>query len=66
MTNDGHSTERLREYLKNLTPESRAMLIAELERGFLRGDESPGGDLVLQELRRVADVLCAAGAVPHQ
>jgi hypothetical protein len=28
------------------------MLVQELERGLLRGDESPGNDLVLQELRR--------------
>jgi hypothetical protein len=53
MTSGGQqSTERLRDYLRALTPEARAMLIAELERGLLRGEEVAGNDLVLQELRR--------------
>jgi hypothetical protein len=51
MTSDGQSVERLREYLRNLKPEARAMLIAELERSQLRGDEMAGSDLVLAELR---------------
>lgn len=54
MANDGRSIERLREYLKNLKPEARAMLIAELERSLLHGDESAGSGRVLQELRRLA------------
>jgi hypothetical protein len=52
MASDGQAVERLRDYLKKLKPEARAMLVAELERGLLRGDETPGGELVLQELRR--------------
>lgn len=53
MTSGGQqSTERLRDYLRALKPEARAMLIAELERGLLRGEEAAGNDLVLQELRR--------------
>jgi len=53
MTSGGQqSTERLRDYLRALKPEARAMLIAELERGLLRGEETAGNDLVLQELRR--------------
>jgi hypothetical protein len=52
MTSDGQSVERLREYLRNLKPEARAMLIAELERAQLRGDDMAGSELVLQELRR--------------
>ena len=52
MTSDGQSVERLREYLRTLKPEARAMLIAELERAQLRGDEMAGSELVLQELRR--------------
>jgi hypothetical protein len=51
MTSDGQSVERLREYLRNLKPEARAMLIAELERAQLRGDDMAGSDLVLAELR---------------
>src|SRR6202035_1349899 len=52
MTSDGQSVERLREYLRNLKPEARALLIAELERAQLRGDDMTGSELVLDELRR--------------
>lgn len=51
---DGPLVEKLRRYLKELKPEARALLIAELERGMLRGDDMPGAELVLQELRRSA------------
>ena len=44
--------ERLRQYLRQLSPGAQALLIAELERILLRGDEVPGGDLVLQEVRQ--------------
>jgi hypothetical protein len=49
---DALPAERLRQYLGELKPEARALLISELERSLLRGDEMPGADLVLQELRR--------------
>ena len=52
MTSDGQSIERLREYLRALKPEARSLLVQELERNLLRGDESGGNELVLQELRR--------------
>lgn len=52
MTNDGAAVERLRDYLQALRPEARAMLVAELERALLRGEEASGSELVLQELRR--------------
>jgi hypothetical protein len=52
MTSDGQSIERLREYLLTLTAEARSMLVQELERGLLRGDDNAGNELVLQELRR--------------
>jgi len=53
MTSDGQqSAERLRDYLRTLKPQARAMLVAELERGLLRGEEVAGNDVVLQELRR--------------
>lgn len=52
MTSDGPAVERLRDYLRTLKPEARAMLIAELERSVVRGEEVPGGELILQELRR--------------
>jgi hypothetical protein len=63
MTTDGSAIDRLRGYLQSLAPEARAMLIAELERGLLRGDESAGSDLVLQELRRT--IRTAAQPVPR-
>jgi len=52
MAPEGLPVERLREFLRDLKPAARALLIAELERGMLRGDEMPGTDIVLQELRR--------------
>src|SRR5581483_4382700 len=51
---DGLPVERLRQYLRELKPEARSLLIAELERGLLRGEATPGAELVLQELRRLA------------
>lgn len=52
MTSDGPAVERLRDYLRTLKPAARAMLVAELERAMLRGEQDPGSELVLQELRR--------------
>ena len=43
--------ERLRQYLRQLPPGARALLIAELERAVERGDNIPGGELLLQEVR---------------
>jgi hypothetical protein len=51
MAAGGNSVEKLRGYLRELTPEARALLLAELERKHLAGDGVPGGDLILQELR---------------
>lgn len=45
--------ERLRQYLRELSPQARSLLIGELERNLLRGDDVAGADLILQELRRV-------------
>ena len=56
MTSDGPAVERLRDYLRTLKPEARAMLVAELERGMLRGEEAVGSELILQELRRAIRV----------
>src|ERR1700683_4339447 len=52
MASEGQPVERLREYLRTLTPAARAMLVHELERSMLHGDDSAGNDLILQELRR--------------
>jgi hypothetical protein len=43
---------RIYRHLRNLKPEAQAMLIAELERAQLRGDDMTGSELVLEELRR--------------
>jgi len=52
MTSDGQSVERLREYLRTLKPSARSMLVSELERSLLRGDDSAADhEMVLQELR---------------
>jgi hypothetical protein len=52
MTSDGQPVERLREYLRTLKPEARSMLVHELERTMLNGEDSAANDLILQELRR--------------
>jgi hypothetical protein len=52
MFGQGLPVEQLRDYLQNLNPAARALLIAELERGLLRGDDTAGAELVLNELRR--------------
>ncbi|HZL31999.1 MAG TPA: hypothetical protein VFC54_13210 [Pseudolabrys sp.] len=46
--------ERLQQYLRELSPQARTLLIGEFERSLLRGDELVSTDLVLQELRRLA------------
>jgi hypothetical protein len=51
MANEPLNAEKLREYLRVLKPEARALLMAELERGALRGDGMPGANLILEELR---------------
>ena len=55
--------ERLREYLRELPPGARALLITELERAVLRGEDIPGGDMLLQEVRTV--VRAAGEHVPR-
>jgi hypothetical protein len=50
---DADTIERLRQFLRELSPKARTLLIGELERCMLRGEDIAGVDLVLQELRRV-------------
>src|SRR5262249_14683173 len=47
--------EKLRVFLRDLNPQARALLRAELERAAARGDEVPGGAFILEELRRDAE-----------
>src|ERR1700722_11872734 len=63
MTSDGQSIERLREYLRALKPEARSLLVQELERNLLRGDESGDNELVLQELQLA--IRANAQPAPH-
>ena len=50
---DAETIERLRKYLRGLSPSARVLLIGELERSVLRGEEGAGADLVLHELRYI-------------
>jgi flagellin-specific chaperone FliS len=43
--------EKLRQYLRELKPEARALLATELERAQLRGENPPGAAMILEELR---------------
>lgn len=52
MASEGSAVDRLREYLRELTPQTHAMLVGALERSLMRDEEVPGCDLVLRELRR--------------
>ena len=53
MAGGNTTVERLRQFLRELSPSAHSMLVGELERSVLRGDEVAGADLVLQELRRI-------------
>jgi hypothetical protein len=51
---DAVPSEKLRQYLRELKPEARALLATELERALLRGEEPPGAALILEQLRSEA------------
>src|SRR5579872_6249448 len=63
MASEGQAVEQLRGYLRTLKPEARAMLIVELERDLLRGEDVAGSQLILQELRRT--IRAAGQKVPR-
>jgi hypothetical protein len=48
---DALPNEKLRQYLRELKPEARELLVSELERAQLRGDSPPGASLILEALR---------------
>jgi hypothetical protein len=53
MAGQGQITiEKLRGFLRDLKPGARALLISELERKMLSGDNPAGAEIVLAELRR--------------
>ncbi|MHC2463723.1 hypothetical protein [Bradyrhizobium embrapense] len=47
------STERLKDYLAQLPPQSQALLMRELERAVERGDDVAIANLVLEQLRKI-------------
>jgi len=56
--------EKLRLYLRELAPEAKALLAAELERAVLRGEPPPGAEMILEELRSEARDSGRAGPRP--
>src|ERR1700757_1304605 len=54
MTRPEAPIEKLRGYLRQLSPQTRTKLLAEIERLRQNGDDLPGADIILAELR--ADV----------
>jgi hypothetical protein len=48
------STERLRDYLTQLSPRSQALLMREFERAIDRGEETTVATFVLEQLRKIA------------
>jgi hypothetical protein len=51
MTRNETPAESLKGYLRQLSPQTRSRLLAELERLRQSGEDVPGGDLLLKELR---------------
>ena len=47
------STERLRDYLAQLPPQSQALLMREFERAIERGEDIAVANFVLEQLRKV-------------
>src|SRR5579871_4579222 len=47
------STERLREYLAQLPPQSQALLMREFERAIERGEDTSVATFVLEQLRQI-------------
>jgi hypothetical protein len=64
MAMDGQMADKLRGFLRELTPRARAMLLAELERGESRGVRMPGSELIMRELRQVEGKVEQARARP--
>ncbi len=51
MTRNETPAESLKGYLRQLSPQTRSRLLAEVERLRQNGEDIPGGDLLLKELR---------------
>jgi hypothetical protein len=66
MASDPRSAETLRDYLRTLKADARALLAAEIERAALRGERMPAADLILEELRKLSPVSAAGAVSPEQ
>ncbi len=53
MTAGASTAERLRQFLREMSPAARAMLLREFERGTISGENFPGFELILDELRQL-------------
>jgi hypothetical protein len=51
MTEADLPSDRVREYLRNISPQARKNLLAEIERMQMYGETMPGADVLLAELR---------------
>src|SRR5262249_60339366 len=51
MTRNEAPSDSLKGYLRQLSPQTRSRLLAEIERLRQSGEDVPGGDLLLGELR---------------
>ncbi|MCA6126263.1 hypothetical protein J6500_30870 [Bradyrhizobium sp. WSM 1704] len=58
------STERLRDYLAQLPPQSQALLMRELERAVERGEDVAVANLVLEQLRKIVRRVEEDEAIP--
>src|SRR5215472_14091650 len=57
MTRTESPIENLRGYLRQLSPQTRTKLLAEVERLRQNGDDLPGADIILAELRAAVPAL---------
>jgi hypothetical protein len=53
MTSGASTADKLRQFLREMSPAARGMLLRELERGPLSGETFPGFEMILEELREL-------------
>ena len=51
MTKDETATDRIGQYLRRMTPQTRKTLLVEIERKQMYGEDVPGADIILANLR---------------
>ena len=60
------STERLRDYLAQLPPQSQALLMREFERAIERGEDTTVASFVLEQLRQIVRGTDEESAAAHR